>query len=257
MTEMQHLVKQLKEKEQHLIIAKDKAEEGDRLKTAFLENLSHELRTPLTGIVSYSELLIAEDFTKEEKSDFLQTIQQNNDNLLQFVEDIITLSKLERGMMTSHTQKHRISFVLNSIKQEIQQFITNIHSDVDFRFDFSTEIKGEEAEIDLTLLIKIIKHIVDNAFKFTTKGEIVLGTFSCEQEWGIYIEDSGIGIPHEKLPLIFNKFFKYSEDPRLIYRGVGMGLSIAGELVHLLNGKIQVHSEPGKGSKFIISFKHY
>ncbi len=254
LNQMQTMITQLKEKECSLIDAKEKAVESDKLKTAFLENLSHEIRTPLTGIVGYAELLITEGFTINEKNEFLETIQKNNDNLLQFVEDIITFSKLERGIIHSHKNEFKLHKLINDIHLEL----TPLFRDQNVQINFSTKIKIENPDIyiatDYTLLIKLLKILLENAFKFTSKGSVELKSYSSENKWGFYINDTGMGIPAEQHNLIFKKFYKYTDDKTKIYRGVGMGLAIAEEIIKILDGSISLISEQGKGSTFKIEF---
>ncbi len=254
LSQMQTMISKLKEDEIKLTEAKEKAEESDKLKTAFLENLSHEIRTPLTGIVGYAELLITEGFSFEEKIEFLETIQKNNDNLLQFVEDIITFSKLERGII--HSQKN--NFQLHSIVEDLLSELIPLYLNQNNQIEFITSVSLHNSNIhivtDYNLLIKTLKILLDNAFKFTNRGNIEFGCFSNENQWGFFIKDTGIGIPKKYHDLIFKKFYKYSNDKTKIYRGVGMGLAIADKILSILNGTITVNSETGKGSCFLIEF---
>ncbi len=254
LNQMQTMITQLKEKESSLIDAKEKAVESDKLKTAFLENLSHEIRTPLTGIVGYAELLITEGFTINEKNEFLETIQKNNDNLLQFVEDIITFSKLERGIIHSHKNEFKLHKLINDIHLEL----TPLYRDQNVQVNFSTNIEIVNPDIyiatDYALLIKILKILLENAFKFTSKGSVELKSYSDGNNWGFYINDTGMGIPTEQHNLIFKKFYKYTDDKTKIYRGVGMGLAIAEEIIKILDGSISLISEQGKGTSFKIEF---
>ncbi len=253
--QMQTMITQLKEKEISLIEAKEKAIESDKLKTAFLENLSHEIRTPLTGIVGYAELLNTDGFSKSEKTEFLSTIQKNNDYLLKFIEDIITFSKLERGILHSKHNKYLLSDLFNQIEKSLIPLFESKNDDIQFKTCHSTIHSAIYVHTDYDLLFKSLIILLDNAYKFTPSGHVTLGNFYESNKWGFYIKDTGIGIPSYFQKLIFKKFYKYADDKTKIYRGVGMGLAIVAEIVKILNGKISVKSEKEKGSEFIIEFK--
>ncbi len=252
--QMQTMIDQLKEKEINLTEAKEKAIESDKLKTAFLENLSHEIRTPLTGIVGYAELLNTDGFSKDEKDDFLSTIQQNNDNLLQFIEDVITFSKLERGILHPKNDEYNLDQLFIKIHQNVTPPFDTINEHITFKTILPTNQTSICIHTDSDLVIKSLKILLDNAYKFTIKGEIIMECFIKNNKWGIEIKDTGIGIPKEFQKLIFKKFYKYTSDKTKIYRGVGMGLAIVSEIVKILHGNITVHSVKGKGSSFIIEF---
>lgn len=252
--QMQTMIDQLKEKEINLTKAKEKAIESDKLKTAFLENLSHEIRTPLTGIVGYAELLNTDGFSKNEKAEFLSTIQQNNDNLLQFVEDVITFSKLERGILHPKNNEYNLDQLFIKIHQNLTPPFDSKNENITFKTILPPSQTNICINTDYDLVIKSLKILLDNAYKFTIKGEIIMECFIKSNKWGFVIKDTGIGIPKEFHKLIFKKFYKYSSDKTKIYRGVGMGLAIVTEIVKILNGSITVHSEKDKGSNFIIEF---
>ncbi len=252
--QMQTMIDQLKEKEINLTEAKEKAIESDKLKTAFLENLSHEIRTPLTGIVGYAELLNTDGFSKNEKDEFLSTIQQNNDNLLQFVEDVITFSKLERGILHSKNQEYNLDQLFIKIHQNVTPPFDSKNEHITFKTILPSSQTNICVHTDYDLIIKSLKILLDNAYKFTLKGEIIMECFIKNNKWGIEIKDTGIGIPKEFHKLIFKKFYKYSSDKTKIYRGVGMGLAIVSEIVKILHGNITVLSENCQGSSFIIEF---
>lgn len=254
MNEMQGMIKRLKEQEQELIIERDRAEESDRLKTAFLGNLSHEIRTPLYGIVGYSELLSEDGYGDEERAHFVEVIQQNNDKLLKFIDDILIFSQLEQGLV--HCEKLNISFqsVWKTIIEDVQTNLNNINPDVEVVFEMPELLSAYSVFTDPNLLSKVVHILMDNALKFTHHGKVLLTIFIEDQKWGFSVHDSGVGIPEEYQSLIFKKFYKYVSDSSVLYEGVGMGLSIALDLVKLLDGEIFVYSQKGEGSKFTVKF---
>ena len=254
MTEMQRMVLALKDQEKKLIAEKNRAEESDKLKTAFLSNLSHEIRTPLNAIVGYSELMIESDLTTEEKKNYMEVVQVNNDKLTKFIEDIITYSELEQGQITPDKKEVVLGDLPNKIEQEFGQIYTNKKAGVLIGFRNENLDESKVVEVDLLLLFKALHVLMDNALKYTEKGSIVLVTYMKDNVWGVYVKDSGIGIPKEYQELIFNKFYKYMPGSSVMYNGVGMGLPIAYDLVKLIGGSISVESDSGEGACFKIAF---
>ena len=254
MNEMQGMIKRLKDQEQELIIERDRAEESDRLKTAFLGNLSHEIRTPLYGIVGYSELLREQGYGDEERAHFVDVIQKNNDKLLKFIDDILIFSQLEQGLV--HCKKINIDFqsLWKTIIEDVQANLKSTNPNVEVLFELSDIGNSTTVLSDSNLLSKVVHILMDNALKFTHQGKVLLTTFMEDQKWGFSVRDSGVGIPEEYQSLIFKKFYKYVSDASVLYEGVGMGLSIALDLVRLLDGEIVVNSQKGKGSTFSVDF---
>ncbi|MBI9064694.1 MAG: sensor histidine kinase [Marinilabiliaceae bacterium] len=254
MNEMQGMIKRLKDQEQELIKERDRAEESDRLKTAFLGNLSHEIRTPLYGIVGYSELLSEQGYGDEERAHFIEVIQQNNDKLLKFIDDILIFSQLEQGLV--HCEKLNINFqsLWKTIIEDVQTNLNNNKPNVELLFEVSDINSTSVVLSDTNLLSKVVHILMDNALKFTHQGTVLLTVYSEDKKWGFSVHDSGVGIPEEYQSLIFKKFYKYVSDTSVLYEGVGMGLSIALDLVRLLDGEIVVNSKRGEGSTFSVEF---
>ncbi len=254
MKEMQSMIKRLKDQEVELIKERDRAEESDRLKTAFLGNLSHEIRTPLYGIVGYSELLSEKGYADEERAHFVEIIQKNNDKLLKFIDDILIFSQLEQGLV--HCEKGSIGFsdLWKTIIEDVKANLINNNPNVEVSFELPDTNITTTVEMDRNLLSKVVHILMDNAYKFTHQGQVVLTVFYEEDKWGFSVHDSGVGIPDEYQNLIFEKFYKYVSDTSILYEGVGMGLSIALDLVRLLDGEIIVNSKRGEGSAFTVAF---
>ena len=231
----------LKETEQKLIIARDKAEELDRLKSAFLANMSHEIRTPLNSIVGFSSLL-AETDDREERQEYIKIVEANNELLLQLISDILDLSKIESGTF---------DFVRSDldVNESCMKIIKSLEMKVPETVDLAFEKYMPDCHIytDKNRFMQVITNFINNALKFTKQGTIALGyeqTFPHEIKF--YVRDTGVGIPKEKLDSIFERFVKLNT----FVQGTGLGLSICKSLVSQMGGKIGVESTEGEGSCF-------
>lgn len=226
--------------EQELIKARIKAEQSDRLKSAFLANMSHEIRTPLNAIVGFSQLLPAAE-TVEEKKLYSDIINQNSDILLQLINDILDISKIEAGTLEYVKRPMNLGEACRTIytihKERVKEGVTLI-------FD-----NGEEdllIEGDPNRIMQVITNFITNAGKFTYTGEIRFGFERMEQKIRVYVKDTGIGIEPEKVDHIFDRFVKLNS----FAQGTGLGLSICRMIIEKIGGEIGVTSELGKGSTF-------
>lgn len=231
----------LKETEQKLIIARDKAEELDRLKSAFLANMSHEIRTPLNSIVGFSSLL-AETDDREERQEYIKIVETNNELLLQLVSDILDLSKIESGTF---------DFVRSDldVNESCMKIIKSMEMKVPETVDLVFEKYMPDCHIytDKNRFMQVITNFINNALKFTKQGTIALGyEQTAPHEIKFYVRDTGFGIPKEKLDSIFERFVKLNT----FVQGTGLGLSICKSLVSQMGGKIGVESTEGEGSCF-------
>ena len=231
----------LKETEQKLIIARDKAEELDRLKSAFLANMSHEIRTPLNSIVGFSSLL-AETDDREERQEYIKIVETNNELLLQLVSDILDLSKIESGTF---------DFVRSDldVNESCMKIIKSLEMKVPETVDLVFEKYMPDCHIytDKNRFMQVITNFINNALKFTKQGTIALGyEQTAPHEIKFYVRDTGIGIPKEKIDSIFERFVKLNT----FVQGTGLGLSICKSLVSQMGGKIGVESTEGEGSCF-------
>lgn len=231
--------------EGQLIVAKEKAEQMDRLKSAFLANMSHEIRTPLNAIVGFSSLL-AETEEKEDRDDYLHIVEQNNALLLQLISDILDLSKIEAGTLSFETDTIQTLDLCNDIVRSYQ--IKG--SGVPVLFD--PETPDYIIRSDRKRLTQVVTNFINNALKFTTEGNVTLSYHLLEEEGMIEfsVRDSGIGIPADKVDKVFDRFMKVST----FSQGTGLGLSICKSIIDQFQGTIGVESEEGKGSRFW--FKH-
>ena len=231
----------LKETEQKLIIARDKAEELDHLKSAFLANMSHEIRTPLNSIVGFSSLL-AETDDREERQEYIKIVETNNELLLQLVSDILDLSKIESGTF---------DFVRSDldVNESCMKIIKSMDMKVPETVDLVFEKYMPDCHIytDKNRFMQVITNFINNALKFTKQGTIALGyEQTAPHEIKFYVRDTGVGIPKEKIGSIFERFVKLNT----FVQGTGLGLSICKSLVSQMGGKIGVESTEGEGSCF-------
>ena len=233
-------ITQLKETEQMLIKAKEKAEEADCLKSAFLANMSHEIRTPLNAIVGFSSMLEeAED--QEEKHQYITIIEDNNKLLLQLISDILDLSKIEAETFDIIPERVNAKQLCNDLFQAIQM---KTSPQVELR------LKDNLPELTFTSdknrLYQVLLNFVTNALKFTSEGNITIDYQIDGNEVKFSVQDTGMGIEPEKQEAIFTRFVKLNS----FIPGTGLGLSICQSIVTQLGGKIGVESEPGRGACF-------
>ena len=231
----------LKETEQKLIIARDKAEELDRLKSAFLANMSHEIRTPLNAIVGFSSLL-AETDSRNERQEYIKIVQENNELLLQLISDILDLSKIEAGTF---------NFVYTNV--DVNETCAEIIKSMSMKVGKGIELIFEEPfpecyiYTDKNRFTQVISNFINNALKFTQQGSITLGYEQVShQKIKFYVRDTGMGIPEEKQKSIFERFVKLNT----FVQGTGLGLSICKSIVSQMGGEIGVDSTEGIGSCF-------
>ena len=231
----------LKETEQKLIIARDKAEELDRLKSAFLANMSHEIRTPLNAIVGFSSLL-AETDSRSERQEYIKIVQENNELLLQLISDILDLSKIEAGtfnfVYTNVDVNETCSEIIKSMGMKVSKGVELI---------FGELFPECYIYMDKNRFTQVISNFINNALKFTQQGSITLGYEQVShQKIKFYVRDTGMGIPEEKQKSIFERFVKLNT----FVQGTGLGLSICKSIVSQMGGEIGVDSTEGIGSCF-------
>lgn len=238
-----------KKKENELIFAKDKAEESDRLKSLFLANISHEIRTPMNGILGFAELLKEPHLTNDNRNEYLEVIESSGHRMLNIINDLIDISKIEAGEMTIRIRPTEI----HSLLKEIHVFFLPEASKKNLQLDYHCELASEDCtiETDGTKLNQIMTNLVKNAIKFTRSGSINFGYRTFEQGIEFYVSDTGPGIPEDQKEQIFERFRQSSINLTRNYEGAGLGLAISKAYVQMLGGTIRVESEVGKGSRFI------
>ncbi|MFO8129431.1 MAG: tetratricopeptide repeat protein [Bacteroidales bacterium] len=249
--EKQH--REIKRKREELIIAKEKAEESDQLKSAFLVNLSHEIRTPINGIVGFSNILEKNKTSPEEKKEYLAGIYSNTQQLLNLINNIIDISSIETGQISIHKTKTDLQSMIKEVCEEARAERANLNkTHIDFQLKMDADMEYKYINTDAGRLKQILQNLIYNAFKYTNEGRVVL---SCWNEHGnirFSVSDSGIGIPKDKFGIIFDKFRQLDHSSTRQYGGTGLGLSISRELLKLMGGKIWLESETGKGSTFYV-----
>ena len=242
----------LRELNSNLLKAKEKAEESDRLKTAFLENISHEIRTPMNGIVGFSDLLKDNSISEKEQAELIELLQINWSRMLNTINDIIEMSKIDTEQIEINYAECNLLALLNNIIARFKPEITAKGLDFIFRNKESLKLLSE-FESDSEKIDTILTILMKNAIKFTHKGSIELGVNLRGEELILFVRDTGIGIHKDNQELIFEKFRQGDEHLSRSYEGMGLGLSIAKKYIEVLNGKIWVISASGVGSTFYIS----
>ena len=231
-----------KQMEESLRIAKEEAERSNTLKSAFLANMSHEIRTPLNAIVGFSELL-ADAQDEEEKKEYLNIIKNSNALLLQLVGDILDLSKIEAGTLEFSFADHDLSEIMGELEQTARMKI----SDPAIEVACKECMPGCTIHTDRGRLLQVMHNFINNAAKFTRQGHIRFGyRKQPDDRWYFYVEDTGCGIPSDKIDNIFGRFVKLDAKAK----GTGLGLAISKSIIERLGGEIGVTSVNGEGSTF-------
>jgi|GEM_PF-1923097 len=237
-----------KKAEEEIISAKEKAEEMNRLKTIFLTNMSHELRTPLIGLLGLSEFLA--DEVEDDLKDSMEMINKSGQRLLRTLSTILDYSKLESERIEINLSAVSVTDLLKEQIKLFQPLANSKGVNIIENFD-AKEIK---IFTDEKLIYDIINNLINNAVKFTSQGAVTVSSIHQQNELILKVSDTGIGIPEEKLDIIFEEFRQVSEGTNRSFEGTGLGLSIVKKYVNLLNGNISVESQVGEGSSFIIHF---
>lgn len=238
-----HDITQLKQAEKQLALAKEKAENADLSKSTFLANMSHEIRTPLNAITGFAEILASAN-TEEEKAQYQEIIKMNADLLLQLVNDILDMSKIEAGTLEFVYTKVDINLLLSDLRQLFQMRVNDAGKNI--RIIAEPSLPSCSIETDRNRVAQVLSNFTTNAIKFTQEGTISIGYEARDTELYFYVTDTGAGIPADKLPEVFGRFVKLNKDKK----GTGLGLSISKTIVNKLEGQIGADSVEGKGSTF-------
>lgn len=243
--------------ESELKDARDRAEESDRLKTSFLANMSHEIRTPMNGIIGFANLLRDPDLSENKRDLFLKHIDHSSNQLLNIIDDIIDISKIESGQLKISNKPVRINGILDEI---YSSFFHRIRGDapgqklVDFNLKKGNESKDFTIVTDDFRLRQVFNNLIGNAIKFTKEGHITFGySLRNHRHVEFFVSDSGIGIPNNKTRLIFDRFGQVDQERSLQPSGTGLGLPISKSLVNLMGGEMWVESVVGKGTTFFFT----
>lgn len=240
-----------------LAIASKSADEYQRLKTTFIANVSHEMRTPLNAILGFSELAQFGDVTLEEMKEYMKIIHKSSEQLLETVKDVIFISNLDADEI--ETDDNLIS--VKSLFQDLQEYYSCFGEEKyieNVRLHFKQPDEDILFTSDLEKITQVFRKLLDNAFKYTQNGFIEVGyNLPDKNAIEFYVKDTGMGIPADKLDIIFEPFRSVDESHSREFGGSGLGLSIVQRLVKLLGGKIKVQSQAGKGTtmSFVVSYK--
>lgn len=249
-----HDITERKKIEEELISAKEKAEESDKLKTAFLHNISHEIRTPMNAIVGFSALLGEPDSDSETRKSYIDLIMESSNHLLSIINDIMDISNIEANIINTSRNGIDLNQTLNSLCNQLMP------KSVARNIEFSCEpgLTGPDALIitDSTKITQVLSNLINNAIKFTESGQIKIGYRLVENFLEFFISDTGIGISSEYHEKIFDRFFQVQPSVSRLYEGTGLGLSISKAYVEHLGGKIWFNSEPGTGSTFYFTIPY-
>jgi PAS domain S-box-containing protein len=237
--------------------AKEKAEESDRLKTAFLANMSHEIRTPMNSIIGFSTLLGEEYLSESEKAEYIQHINHSGESLLNLIDDIIDIAKIEAGQLTVTSESYSLSELMEELQATyteliVRKFKTQVNLVVEPVFLPS----GNTIMTDPFRLRQVISNLLFNAMKFTSQGSITYGFRLEGDDILFYVRDTGIGISEENHGIIFNRFRQAQNAGKKHYGGTGLGLAISQHIIELLGGKIWVESQLGQGSVFYFTIPY-
>ena len=245
--------------EKELHIAKNKAEESDRLKSTFLANMSHEIRTPMNAIVGFSDMLSDPDLSYEDRRRYSGIIQSRSDDLMHLINDLLDISRIESGNATIYKTAVSLNNILDELEVVFQQKIEK-NNITGIKIKAEKKLPGEQVIIktDRFILKQVFSNLIDNAIKFTDAGVIGFGYHPPEDKTiTCYVADTGIGISAENQEVIFEHFRQAAvQNPKKLYGGTGLGLSICKGSLALLGGEIWVDSVPGKGSTFFFKFPY-
>ena len=249
-------ITKLKKVHEDLIKANIGAESSKRLKSNFLANISHEIRTPLNSVVGFSNLLLANNLTKEVKEEYIEHINHNSEKLLQIIGDIIDLSRLESSQIQITYEEASLNMIVNEIIEEARQVIKRNEKPIILNVKNHFEDAGDLIFTDRVWLKRVLNHLMDNAVKFTLEGSVEFSYLLENQSIVFKIRDTGIGINKENLGRIFEEFRQEFDGHHRPFEGLGIGLTLAKEVIERMGGKIFVQSEKGVGSEFSFSIPY-
>lgn len=253
LTIKENLEERVIERTRELEIAKLKAEESDKLKSAFIANMSHEIRTPLNAITGFSGLLLREDISHQKKQEYNDQIIKNNRVLVNMIEDLIDTSRIESGSLQLHPSSVNPEQILSQLNEPIFENMAKKNKPFIEIIQDRANINTPTIYADPVRLHQVLWHLLDNAVKFTNKGSIHFGCNENHHNMIFYVNDSGIGIPEEFKSVIFDKFRQLDESAKRKYGGTGLGLYYARKIAEMMGGNIWLESKQDGGSIFYFS----
>ena len=249
-------ITKLKQTHEALIKANIESEASSRLKSSFLANISHEIRTPLNSVVGFANLLLANNLTQDVKEDYIEHINYNSEKLLQIIGDIIDLSRLESSQIEISYEETSLSSIINEIIEDARQVIKRNEKPIILNVINRFTDSGDLIFTDRIWLKRVLNHLMDNAVKFTLDGSIEFSYMRENDKIFFKIKDTGIGINKENLGRIFEEFRQEVDGHHRPFEGLGIGLTLAKEVVERMGGRIFVQSEKGIGSEFSFSIPY-
>jgi PAS domain S-box-containing protein len=243
-----------KRTETELIAAKEKAEENDRLKTAFLHNISHEIRTPMNAIIGFSTLLGEPEIDKKEQQQYIDIIGKSSNQLLSIINDIVDIANVESGQVKMNFRTMNLNSVLKSLSEQFSY--KGREQDIPINVNLGLPDKEAVINTDATKLIQILSNLINNALKFTRQGHIDFGYVLKNGYLEFTVSDTGMGIPAAHLDRIFERFYQVNGTVSRQYGGTGLGLSICKAYIELFGGEIWVESREGEGTSFFFTIPY-
>jgi signal transduction histidine kinase len=241
---------ELQKTNEELIIAKEKAEASDKLKTSFINNISHEIRTPLNGILGFGEFLAEEDLSPEERLNFLGMVNESSTRLMNTVTNFMDISMLASGTKEIYLADFKLDSLVNPVIDKARQACAQ--KKLEFKCAMPVELKDQVVHSDRDMVSKVLNHLIENAVKFTANGSVEL---SCEEKGEdliFSVKDTGKGIDEQSKKIIFESFSQEDTSDTRGFEGTGLGLSISSGFIKLLKGEIWLESQKGSGSTFYV-----
>jgi signal transduction histidine kinase len=249
-------ITQRKKAEKQLIHEKERAEESDRLKTAFIANISHEIRTPINHIMGFLELLSIDNLDAETRNEYRGIIHSSSQSLLNSIENIIDIARIKTGQVILKKSDVNVNEIIQSLEIGAKEIaVKNNKQALTIKANVPKDSNNYNIEVDKKRLYQILKNLVENAIKFTKTGTVEFG-FKSHRDSSLlfFVKDSGIGISKEDFDTIFESFRQIDYRTTRVVEGSGIGLSISNGLAELMGAKLELKSVVGKGSVFTLNF---